>query len=93
MLASSSHMKQVGDLGGDLQNFWQGLTRKIPTKRLVNVIERHTAGQAFEDEGDCKPGATNCQLPTKKMGIGYDPFILLIRCRLPTRHEFPQFRL
>jgi hypothetical protein len=27
------------------------------------------------------------------MGIGYDPFILLIRCRLPTRHEFPQFRL
>jgi len=45
-------MKRVGDLGGDLQNFGQGLTRKISAKGLVNVIERHTAGQAFEDEGE-----------------------------------------
>ena len=93
MLASSSHMKRAGDLGGDLQNFGQCLTRKAPTERLVDVVKRHTASQAFENKGDSETGATNCQLPAEKLGIGYDPLILLICCWLPTRHEFPQFRL
>ncbi len=69
MLASSSHMKGVSDLGCDLQNFGQCLTRKGPAERLVNVIKRHTASQALENEGDCEPGAANCQLPAKKLGI------------------------
>lgn len=62
-----SHSKLHGepDHVGDLQNFGQCLTRKASSERLVNVIKRHTASQAFENEGDGKPGATNCELPAE----------------------------
>ena len=51
-MASSSHTEAVGEFGGDLQTLRYGLTRKVAIERLINVIKRHAASQAFEDERD-----------------------------------------
>jgi len=64
-------MKGVGDFGGDLQNLGQCLTRKASAERLVNVIKRHTAGQAFENEGDSEPGCH--ELPASRPVWGSIP--------------------
>ena len=61
-------MEGVGELGGDLQNLGQGLMRKVAIERLINIIKRHAASQAFGDQRDGQPSAANCQLPAKKSG-------------------------
>jgi hypothetical protein len=40
---------EVGELGRDPQDFRQSLRRKGGTEGVIDVFERHTAGQAFED--------------------------------------------
>jgi len=53
MLASSSHMERAGKLGGDLQNFGKRIVWEGAIESLVDVLQRHAVGEAFQYEGDC----------------------------------------
>jgi hypothetical protein len=91
ILASSSHMEGIGELGSDLQSFEQCLMWKRAIERLVDVFQRHAARQAFEDEGNREPCAANRQFSAQEPRVGDYPPIVLIGRRLPVRHDVPRY--
>ncbi len=77
-VASSSHMKRVGELGRDLQNFRQSLVRESMVERLIDILQRHTSGEAFEDQRNGQSGATDRQFAPEQLRVGHDPAVVLI---------------